>query len=225
MDVKEFNYNVQKTNIKIAWILCNFHLRWYKTEHLAFLLNKWKTDHLFQVISLSDLSPHCFGAKKDQTRKQRCLSDAVYAPACSPALLVAQLRDEDAALMLDCLCISDLLSPSHSVSLSLCALIQPPAATDWLYLSNVGPALQCRGWRWSPFPFCPPFKRCRGKRILQGQSAHGLLLSIYKHMFRSCGVRWSQCKFLHLCFHTSTGFRPHPAVFPHILLSVSKQVT
>lgn len=40
--------------------------------------------------------------------------------------------------MLDCFCISDLLSPSYS-------LILPPAATDWLYLSNVVPALQCRG--------------------------------------------------------------------------------
>lgn len=51
------------------------------------------------------------------TEKQRHSSDAVYGPAGSPALRVAQLRDEDAALMLDCLCISDLLCSPLALSL------------------------------------------------------------------------------------------------------------
>lgn len=55
------------------------------------------------------------------TEKQRHSSDAVYGPAASPALRVAQLRDEDAALMLDCLCISDLLCSPLALSLSLCS--------------------------------------------------------------------------------------------------------
>lgn len=52
-------------------------------------------------------------------KPKRRWSDAVSRPAGSPALLVAQLRDEDAALMLDCFCISDLLSSSFPLSLSL----------------------------------------------------------------------------------------------------------
>lgn len=89
-------------------------------------------------------------------------------------------------MLLSCLIASVSLTyfAHHSLSPSLCALAQPPAAsTLWLYLPNVGPALQRRSWRWSPFPFSPPSKRWRGN-ILQGRSAHGTTLTsrIYKQL-------------------------------------------
>lgn len=72
-------------------------------------------------------------------------------------------------MLLSCLIASVSLTyfAHHSLSPSLCALAQPPAAsTLWLYLPNVGPALQRRG------------------NILQGRSAHGTTPTsrIYKQL-------------------------------------------
>lgn len=110
--------------------------------------------------------------------------------------------------MLDCFCISDLLSSSFPF-LSSRPASPPLAATHrlTLYLSNVGLALQCgRGleWRWSCFSFRPPSKRCRERETSQSTE---LLFCSYK---QTCLVA-----FIPLFVFIPSGCKTYPATFPH----------
>lgn len=85
-------------------------------------------------------------------------------------LLGAQLRDDDddAALMLGCFCISDLL---FLIVPSLCVLLQPLAQSDSTFL------MRGRALRWGGVAVSPSVLKCGGGELsCRGRHARGLLL-------------------------------------------------
>lgn len=95
------------------------------------------------------------------------------------------------------------LWPTFLIVPSLCVLAQPPAATDWLYLPNVGPALQWRGAeKVEPVSILPSIWALEGQHLAGPAHTWPPARHQQTHTFISCGPQSSHFP----PFHTSRMF-------------------
>ncbi len=161
-------------------------------------------------MSRDYLIHHLMVSVRKQIKPQNkgvCLMPCIVLPAhqcCSPL-------SWETRMLLSCLIASVSLTYFPHRSLSLCSRQQP--LTDSTFLMWARPC-GGGGWRWSPFPFCPPSKSTGGETSCRAGPR-----------VASCSAPTSS-KHAHLVVTFSTfvfippGCSPHPATFPHILPAV-----